>query len=228
MMEQVVKMNPTYQQQAYTYIKDQIFKLGIKPGAFITDNAIAQDLQISRTPVREAFRRLEHEGLLVYEARRGWRVYSLTLHDFNEIFDLKVAIEGMVARQAAACGDKKLHAQLRNAIHRLRKAADEDDAEAWFLTDPQLHGAIFKMANNQRAQQIIEGLNEKYHRVQVGFVVRTQRMQRSIVEHEAIVDAILRGDGDEAERCMCEHQNQFRKELLDMLDLVLPFASNGV
>lgn len=221
-------MNPTYQQQAYGYIKDQILKLGIKPGAFITDSAIAQELQISRTPVREAFRRLEREGLLVYEARRGWRVYSLSLHDFNEIFDLKCAIEGMVARQAAACKDKKLQADLCNAVRRMRKAADEDDADAWFLTDPKLHGAIFKMANNMRAQRIIEELNEKYHRVQVGFVVRTQRMQRSIIEHEAVVDAILGGNGEEAERCMVEHQNKFRKELLDMLDLVFPFASNGV
>jgi len=224
-----MNMNPTYQQQAYGYVKNQIFKLNIKPGAYITDTGIAQELQISRTPVREAFRRLEREGLLVYEPRRGWKVYSLTLHDFNEIFDIKVVVEGMVARQAAACKDEKLRQELKKSIKRLRKAADQNDTDAWIAIDPELHGIIFKMANNQRARRIIENLNEQYHRVQVGFVVRTERIQRSIVEHEAIVEAILSGDGDEAEKRMRDHQNQFRKELLSLLvDLVLPFAPNGV
>ena len=81
-------------------------KLELKPGAYLTDSQIAAEVNISRTPVREAFYRLEHEGLLVNQARRGWRVYTLSLQDIEQIFESKEALEGMVSRQAAACRDE--------------------------------------------------------------------------------------------------------------------------
>jgi DNA-binding GntR family transcriptional regulator len=62
-----------YQQQAYEYIKANILNLTLKPGQYIMDTQIARELNISRTPVREAFHRIENEGLLVYEQRKGWR-----------------------------------------------------------------------------------------------------------------------------------------------------------
>lgn len=221
--------NLTYQQKAYEYVKDQILRIGFKPGEYITDSSVAAELDISRTPVREAFRRLEREGLLVYEAHRGWKVYALSLKDINEIFDLKVAIEGMVARRAAHCTDKTLRDNLSATIQKMRLAADAHDVKAWMDIDPILHGIIFNMAGNQRAERIIENLNDQYHRVRIGFVARTERMQRSIKEHEVVVEAILSNDPEEAEASMKMHQNLLRDELVGLLEsLVLPFVTEGV
>ncbi|MBN1147112.1 MAG: GntR family transcriptional regulator [Anaerolineales bacterium] len=219
----------THQQRAYDYVKRQIMEVGIKPGAFITDASIASEMDISRTPVREAFRRLEREGLLVYKARRGWKVYSLSLKDINEIFDLKVEIEGMVARQAAACRDQTLRNELKATLQRMHVAADNNDIEAWVNNDPWLHAIIFAMGGNQRARTIVENLNDQYHRVRVGFVARAERIQRSIIEHEAFVDAILSGDGETAEKLMREHQNLLRQELVHLLEtMVMPFVEKGI
>ena len=223
------KSNLTFQQQTYDYVKRQILEVGVKPGAYITDTAIANELDISRTPVREAFRRLEREGFLDYEAHRGWRVYTLSMKDINEIFDIKVEVEGMMARKAAACQDDKLCSELKATIHRMRQAADDKNIPAWLENDPKLHGLIFSMAGNQRASALIENLNDQYHRVRVGFVARTERIQRSIVEHESFVEAILEGDGDAAERLMREHQNRLRQELVQLLEtMVMPFVKTGV
>jgi DNA-binding GntR family transcriptional regulator len=223
------KTNLTYQQQAYDYVKRQILEVGVKPGAYITDTAIANELDISRTPVREAFRRLEREGFLDYEARRGWRVYALSMKDINEIFDIKVEVEGMMARKAAVCQDEKLRSELKATIQRMRQAADGKDIPAWLENDPILHRLIFSMAGNQRASALIENLNDQYHRVRIGFVARTERIQRSIGEHEAFVGAILEGDGDAAERLMREHQNRLRHELVQLLEtMVMPFVKEGV
>ena len=82
-------MTETFQHQAYEYVKEQIINLRYKPSQVITDTLVAQELNISRTPVREAFYRLENEGLLINEARRGWRVYSLSIDDIHELFDIK-------------------------------------------------------------------------------------------------------------------------------------------
>ena len=110
-------------------------KLELKPGAYLTDSQIATEVNISRTPVREAFRRLEHEGLLVNQARRGWRVYTLSLQDIEEIFDIKVALEGMIARQAARCQDEGLRAALDRALERMIAASQAEAAEAWHQAD---------------------------------------------------------------------------------------------
>jgi DNA-binding GntR family transcriptional regulator len=219
----------TYQQQAYQYIKQQIFSVGLKPGEYITDSQIAGQLEISRTPVREAFHRLEKEGLLVYEARRGWKVYVLSLEDIQEIFDLKLTIEGMTARKAAECQDKRLRADLLGALNDLRAAAENKDLEAWTEADVRLHDAIFSMADNQRASAIIQNLNDQWHRVRAGFVARTGRMEQSVSEHEGFVEAILEGRGEQAEKLIYEHLERIRDELVNLLvNMVLPFVSEGV
>lgn len=219
----------TYQQQAYQYIKEQIFTVGFKPGEYIQDNKIANKLEISRTPVREAFQRLENEGLLVYEAHRGWKVYVLSLHDINEIFDLKLVIEGMTARKAADCEDEKLCLELRATLQKMEEAVETNNLDNWIEADTRLHDIIFELAGNQRALNILRNLNDQWHRIRGGFVARTGRMEESLIEHQAFVDAILAGNGDEAERLMVNHLVYIRDDLINLLvNLVLPFVDEGV
>ncbi len=221
--------NLTYQQQAYSALKEQILNLGFKPGEYITDTQIASQLKISRTPVREAFLRLEKEGLLIYEARRGWKVYSLSLDDINNIFDIKEVIEGMVARKAAACQDERLRAELRKVLVEMEAAAEAGNADAWLETDIRLHDIIFQMAGNERARRIISNLNDQWHRIRIGFVALQGRTRRSAGEHRSFIECILAGDGEAAERHMRAHLNKVREELVHLLvTVVLPFVENGV
>ncbi|MEJ2708774.1 MAG: GntR family transcriptional regulator [Anaerolineales bacterium] len=222
-------INITFQQQAYQYIKDQIMNLGFKPGEYITDGKIAAHLNFSRTPVREAFHRLEKEGLLIYETRRGWKIYTLSLDDIHEIFDLKNIIEGMLARKAASCQDDRLRKSLQEAFIDMHRSAEENDTGAWTEADSRLHETIFNMAGNERAQNVINNLNDQWHRVRIGFVARTGRMERSASEHEAFVQAILEGNGEAAERHMRDHLERLREELVNLLEnMVLPFVQEGV
>ncbi len=219
----------TLQEQAYDYVKAGIMNLDLKPAAYITDTQVAGELNISRTPVREALRRLEHEGLLVNLARRGWRVYTLSLQDIHEIFDLKAAIEGLVARQAAACENEQLRAALQAAMAHMQQAAANRDGDAWHRADTDLHRILFAMGGNERARRIIQNLNDQWHRVRVGFLAVQGRIERSNPEHKAVVDSILAHDGDEAERLMREHLNFVREELVRLLaNMVLPFVQDGV
>ncbi len=220
----------TFHQQAYTYVKSQILHLKLKPGQYITDSEIAAQLSISRTPVREAFHRLEQEGLLVYEARRGWRVYVLTLEDIHEIFDLKELVEGMLVHKAAESAQRASYRKaLEQALQAMRQAVAAEDAEAWLTADAQLHETLFQMASNERAAGLIRGLNEQWHRLRIGFTVRQERMKRSVREHEQIIQLVLMGDGPQAEAQMRQHLHNVRTELVELLvNMVLPFASNGV
>ncbi len=221
----MVVSTSTYQQQAYEFTKTQITNRGFRPGEYITDAQIANELNISRTPVREAFHRLENESLLVYEARRGWKVYALSLEDIHEIFDIKVLIEGMISRKAALCQDETLCAALQGALQEMHVAAEANDIEGWVRADARFHATIFAMAKNERAQRIIDNLNDQWNRVRIGFTTIQSRTKRSISEHQAIVDAILAGKGEEADYQTRAHLEKVREELcLLLVNMVLPFA----
>jgi len=219
----------TYQQQAYDFVKARIMNLDLKPGQYITDSQIVEELNISRTPVRDALRILEHEGFLISEARRGWKVYSLSLEDIHDIFDIKVVLESMIVRRAAECDDEEKRAALRDVMDLMKQAAAAKDDEAWRQADIELHDTIFSMCPNERAARIIRNLNEQWWRVRIGFLAMQGRIERSNPEHEAIVESILAGNGEEAEHLMCVHLNNVREELVRLLvNLVLPFVQEGV
>lgn len=221
--------NRTYQQIAYEYLREKIINLRYKPGEYLNDTDIAAELNISRTPVREAFYRLEKEGLLTNEARRGWRVYTLVLKDIHEIFDIKEAIEGMIARKAAECKDEALQAKVRAYLEEMRAAADTGDTEGWIQADIALHDVLFDMAENERAVKIITNLNDQWHRLRIGFTALQGRTKQSVSEHEAFINAILEGDGNNAEKYLQQHLNRVREELVHLLvNLVLPFVDEGV
>lgn len=219
----------TFQQQAYDFVKSQITSRGFRPGEYLADARIAKELGISRTPVREAFHRLEEEGLLVSEPRHGWRVHTLTLKDINEIFDIKEVVEGMVSRKAAACADPSLRSALENAFNDMVVAAGVNNTESWVEADHRFHDVIFGMADNSRACRLIWNLNDQWNRVRIGFTTIRSRVDRSNAEHKAVMDAILAGDCNEAERQTRLHFRQVREELIHVLvNMVLPFVEEGV
>jgi GntR family transcriptional regulator, rspAB operon transcriptional repressor len=219
----------TYQQQAYDFVKAEIMNLHYKPGQHISDTDVAESLNISRTPVREAFHRLENEGLLINQSRRSWRVYALSLADIHHIFDIKEVVEGMVARKAADCQDETLRAVLRGTLAKMREAAEANDPDSWLEADFKLHDTLFDMAGNERAGRIINNLNDQWHRVRVGYVTMQLRIKQSTQEHTEFVESILAGDGEAAEQQLRSHLNAVREELARLLSaLVLPFVEEGV
>ena len=218
----------TYQQQTYDYVRGQIINLGFKPGEFITDTQIAEKLKISRTPVREAFQRLEKEGLLVNEARKGWRVYMLDLEDIYEIFEIKISLEGMLIRKAAECRDEDLRKDLADALAEMITAAAAKDPDVWLEADIHLHNILFLMANNERAERIIENLNDQWHRLRLGYVALQGRTKTSISEHEGFVGSVMAGDVDQAELQMREHLARVRDDLIQLVEkLIMPFSRSG-
>jgi DNA-binding GntR family transcriptional regulator len=218
----------TFQQQAYDFVRGQIINLGFKPGDYLTDTQIADRLGISRTPVREAFQRLEKEGLLVNEARKGWRVYTLELEDIHDIFDLKISIEGMLARKAAHCHDAALRKDLADALADMHAAVDADDPDVWLQADTHLHNILFMMANNERAEQFVRNLNDQWHRLRLGYVALQGRTRVSIGEHEGFVRSVLDGAAEQAERQMRDHLERVRDDLIVLVKrVVIPFSNGG-
>ena len=223
------KIRGNFHLQAYEYVKKQIMERIYKPGQYLSDSQIANELNISRTPVRDGLRRLQYEGFLTTQSGKGWKVYSLTLEDIQEIFEIKVELEGLIARKAALCENKKGQSKMSEKLQRMKHAFEMDDLEAWRKADMELHDVIFEMSANERATRIIKDLNDQWYRVRIGLIAMEGRMERANREHQAIVENIIAGNAERAETEMRVHLIKVREELERVLvNLVLPFAQEGV
>jgi len=212
-------------ERAYEGIKELILTMAIKPGETVSENKLALHLGISRTPVREALNRLEQEGLVLSSHRRK-RAFILTIAEIEEIFDLKIAIERSVARWAAERGDDDGRLRFRQTLQRMQQvAAARPNApegldgwhRAWLDADIEYHRVLFRMAGNRRAEQIVDTVNNHWHRLRLGILAIEDRIEKSVVEHTRIAEAVLAGDGARAETLMAEHLQNLRTMLVGIM-----------
>ena len=210
---------------AYERIKDLILTMEFKPGEIVSENKMAQRLGISRTPVREALKQLEQEGLIITSNRRK-RVYVQTVQEIEEIFDLKKIIEGSIARWAAERGSKEDRQKLEGIFTEMRRIVEgkpkealkaEKRKQAWLEEDRRYHEQLFQMAGNRRAAQIVQSLNTYWHRLRLGIMAIEGRIEVSQGEHRKITEAILRGDGAAAEIAAASHLENLKNMLVNIM-----------
>ena len=212
-------------EEAYSLILEEIVNGTLKPGEVITEFNLAERYGISRTPVREALSRFQCEGL-ISTSNRTKRIYSLSDHDIEEIFEMKELIEGNVAKQAAEkLADKPAEDlfQVVKGMKKLSERAPENESEEmelldnWLDLDKQFHEIIFSAAGNKRAQQYIQKLNIQWHRLNVGLIAIEGRIGKAIMEHEAIAGAIMERNPEKARNTMTEHLEDLKKVIIKLM-----------
>jgi DNA-binding GntR family transcriptional regulator len=211
---------------AYESIKNDILSMRLKPGEFASEASISESLSISRTPVREALKMLEKEGLIVTEGRRK-RVYILSLHEIREIFDLKKALEGHMALCAVERKTPADEADLRGVMDDIAEFATRDlpswlpdhaIIREWLEIDKRYHGILFRMAGSKRAEDLVQDLNSQWHRLETGLLAMEGRLRRNVEEHRGIGDAVLAGDGRLARDRMEEHLENLKMTIITIME----------
>jgi GntR family transcriptional regulator, rspAB operon transcriptional repressor len=222
-----LKNTSTYD-KAYDFIKERILNMTYKPGQSISEVKIAEELGISRTPVREAINRLISEGLIIHSLE-GKIVYTLSLQDIKEIFDIKEYLEAMIAEQVAEYRTDEDVEKLQDIIHRMTEAASKSNVDAWLQVDEEFHALLYDIVGNQRARQIINNLNEQWHRIRIGLIALEQRTKISVEEHKKIADYIIEGNSEKAGKAMREHLSKVRKTLVTLIkNIVIPYVGENM
>ena len=214
-------------EEAYDSIQQLILSTRIRPGESVTENALASELGLGRTPVREALTQLEVEGLIVTRNGRK-RVYTLNVREVKEIFDIKIALESAIVRWAATNAsnqDVTFFKELIEEMKAIAVARPESDRERerylsqWLAKDRQLHERIFKLADNQKAVEFIKRLNIQWHRLRVAVYALEGRIVRSAEEHDGFVQHIIDRQPEAAEKAMKEHLENLKTELVKAMQL---------
>ena len=200
----------------YQQIKSDIVTLKLPPGQPLRESQIAARQGVSRTPVREALRRLSYEGLVQIVANSGAIVTEVSLRDFLEITRVRELIEPYVAGAAAGAVDAGLLAALAAEFRRLQITPRGEIAfHALNEADAALHNALLAAAGNRRIRIIMENLHAMIDRFR--YLSAARVYDDSIEEHLAIIEALQADDRKAAEAAMRRHLAHLKENILKML-----------
>ncbi len=190
-----------------TAIRAAIAAGQLRPGDAVPEALIAEQMGVSRSPVREAFRKLEEQGLLVSYPHRGTYVATFTEKDAREIYQLRTGLEGLAVRWAVEAGRAAdLADRLMRILDRMRPLVGSDQLSDMAELDSEFHTAIIEASGNARLQQIWHGM-DPFVWMLVGLIRQEQGgvPTRLIPEHEEVIAAVRQGDPRLAEEAIHHH-----------------------
>ena len=177
----------------------------LKPGQRLMEVQLAEQLGVSRTPVREAIRKLELEGLVVMLPRKGAYVVNMSLKDVVDVLEIRASLEGLAASLSAERITDEDIKKLESIVEEFENNVDESNVEALLKKDVEFHECIFKSTNNKRLHQLINSLWEQVYRFRVTYISDYDSTVNIVEEHKMILDAIKRGDSEMAKKYAMEH-----------------------
>ena len=190
----------------------------LPPGTHLLELEVADLLGMSRTPVREAMVRLDHEGLIALRARHGMRVLPISPEDMEEIYQILTALEAAAAEIVAAKPPSERGLNLlKRAIRDMTKALEADDLEGWAEADERFHKLLIELAGNKRLAALVNLHWEQAHRVRMVTLRLRPKPTSSMMDHSALVAAIESGKSAAARRIHREHRRRAGKMLIDLL-----------
>jgi DNA-binding GntR family transcriptional regulator len=205
-------------ERAYTEIRRRILENEMPAGTQVLEQELAEMLEMSRTPVREAMVRLADEGMVEVRPRHGMRVLPISADDMREIYDVLTALESMAAERVAARGvsPEELRA-LRQAVVDMDAALAADDLRTWAAADERFHLLLVEYCDNERLRALVSGYWDQSHRVRLVTLGLRPKPVDSNKDHAAVVDAIARGDAVAARRLHRQHRVRSGETLVNLL-----------
>lgn len=199
----------------YEEIRQAIIDLRLQPGEPLREATIAEQLGVSKTPVREALTRLEQEGLVETASFKGAIVSGYSPEDLLDIYELRELLEGAAARAAAGSASPAALEQLTSLVTRSRELRANGDVTELARLLGEFDTVVYGQVANQRIRALIENLQA--HLARIGKLTEDipGRVEASVEEHAKIVDAIAARDPAEAERLMRVHIRSVLKDQLD-------------
>jgi DNA-binding GntR family transcriptional regulator len=209
---------------AYDFILENIIHRNLRPGEVVTENSLSEKFELGRTPIREALKKLEMEGLIVTENRTK-KVYYLSPEDLEDIFNIKIVLESAIAGWAAKNTNVELQEKLSTIMLNMKELGKggliENDHEnallTWLSLDNQFHDVLDEMAGNKKAFPIIKTLNIQWHRLKVGITAIEGRIEKAINEHCIIGNAVLNNNPAQAVEEMTKHLESLKEIILKMM-----------
>ena len=195
-------------------LREAIISGVLRPGERLMEIQLAEELGVSRTPVREAIRKLELEGFVIMIPRRGTYVADLSIKDINEVFEVSSALDSLANGLAAERITEEELEQMERLLVQISACVDNGNMEKIVELDGQFHDILYRASRNDRLVGIINNLREQLTRFRTISMAYPGRLKKTIEEHTQLVEAIAARDVDLAQQLAVEHMANSEQTLL--------------
>ena len=187
----------------FNTLRKAILKGDLKPGERLMEIALAEKLGVSRTPIREAIRKLELEGLVVMAPRKGAKVASITERDLNDVLEVRKGMEELA---------------IRLACEKFLNLIDSENLTELAEVDVEFHDIIYATTNNKRLIQLLNNLREQMYRYRIEYLKDSAVRRQLAKEHKSICEALRTHDKESALRYVYVHIDNQQKAIIRSLN----------
>ena len=206
-------MNLEMEMDEYLPLRDVVFntlrrailKGELKPGERLMEIALADKLGVSRTPIREAIRKLELEGLVVMAPRKGAKVASITERDLNDVLEVRKGMEVLAISLACKRITGEELEKLESIERSFQSLIESGNLTELAEMDVKFHDTIYQATNNQRLVQLLNNLREQMYRYRVEYLKNESAHPKLLAEHEEIIEKIEKREKQAAVDVVCQH-----------------------
>ena len=184
----------------FNTLRQAILRGELKPGERLMEIQLANKLGVSRTPIREAIRKLELEGLVLMIPRKGAEVADITEKSMRDVLEVREALEELAVRLAC----DKIE-ELKKAAQEFKETLDCEDVTRFAEADVKFHDIIYRTTDNERLIQLLYNLREQMYRYRVEYLKREDAHETLLAEHERIIETIEKRDKEEAMKAVSRH-----------------------
>ncbi len=189
----------------FNTLRQAILRGELKPGERLMEIQLANKLGVSRTPIREAIRKLELEGLVLMIPRRGAEVAEITEKSLRDVLEVRSALEELAVELACDRISEEDVDKLREAAKEFEEVSKSEDVTALAEADVRFHDIIYFATDNQRLIQLLYNLREQMYRYRVEYLKRGEVHATLFAEHEHIIESIVRRDKAAAKQAISTH-----------------------
>jgi len=202
----------------YNTLRKAILKGEFQPGERLMEIMLANRLGVSRTPVREAMRQLENDGLVIMVPRKGAQVAKITRRELYDVLEVRKSLEILAVEKACERITKEQEEAIIEAEKAFRQLVDTDDITAIAEADVAFHDVIYEAAGNRRLTQILSNLREQMYRFRVEHLKNKSSRAALADEHLAIMEAVLKQDSDRAKYLTGVHIDNQKRSIDNKLE----------
>lgn len=201
----------------FNTLRQAILRGELKPGERLMEIQLANKLGVSRTPIREAIRKLELEGLVLMIPRKGAEVADITEKSLKDVLEVRRALEELSVKLTCDRITKEEIKELEQAAENFRKTMKSKDITEIAEADVRFHDVIYAATKNQKLIQLLNNLHEQMYRYRIEYLKDEEVYPKLLKEHKEIIERISRGEKEEAARIVCEHIDNQVNAVMDVI-----------
>lgn len=204
-LQLVIADNIPLRDAVFETLREAILKGVLSPGQHLMEMQLAYQLGVSRTPVREAIRMLELEGLVNMVPRKGARVAAISEKSLCDVLEVRRALEELSVRLACTRMERNDLEKLDSINQQFIRVCQSDDVVQIARIDENFHAVIYEAADNAKLLQLLNQMQNQMYRYRIEYIKLKERRQILVEEHKKIIHALARRDGDAASDAISTH-----------------------